>query len=485
MIKDLTELNDFVVGFCDYVVRHACENTTSGNYFINIEDALKQVPAGYDDFLEYKDLILGELSAREEILDLEYDEENLEFDVNCALDYCPHYEWCEGDEAIFGSYEEFERRIIKPIGQDLSHLGNPETYFTVRDGFGDDVKDASYPSFEAALKVLRNYCAEKGEASDGAMLGIVCKADEKTHKCVLVQNVVNKYNENVLKPMYNNISWEALSVPEIELAALKGKQLDFPFDEVTQGRIDSLEKRLGIYDRDVDTAGDLYVGKWRVHVVAPGAHYGLNNSLTHDDNRSLVEFWDMSVTKDKFPDGQFVSRYYIETLLEDKWGPGPQDLMRGGLCLDGLNADVWSVTGNEMKTVFEWLKNRELLPGEHYSEYHMDVDVHVLYEYVAKDLLSEKLNGIALVRDVKDLECFGTCKDGKGFGLSVSFNAQANKDAVQKAFAQAFDTYNYELSCEEKVVEVQKKPLDKVIKECAAQVKEEPSTQDKNKNLER
>ena len=38
----------------------------------------------------------------------------------CGLDYCPYYEWCEGDEALFGSYDEWLERPVKPVSQALS-----------------------------------------------------------------------------------------------------------------------------------------------------------------------------------------------------------------------------------------------------------------------------------------------------------------------------------------------------------------------------
>lgn len=576
MIANLKELNNKINIFTDYIVKIACESTTSGNYFVSVKDACKVAGMGYDDFLEYQDLIFGELGAREEVLEFDYNDPEPEFDINCALDYCPNYEWCEGDEVIFGSYQAFENRVVKPVYQAfdvedvqplvvgtityhdsgeiveytdkekfvsayasaLDSMGpmgctakvsseddfelryqisklqynefgeeiepfeqwkasiqeltsgsieqaNSESraYFTVRDGFGDDVREAQYPSFEAALKVLRKYCVEHGEGADGAMLGIVCKTEDKTHKCVLVQNVINRYNESVLKPMYNNISWEVLDVPEIELAALKGKQLQYPFDESTQLRIDSLEKRLGIYDRDVDTSGDLYVGKWRVHIVAPGAHYGANNCLTHDGDRSMVEFWDMSVKKGDFPNGQFVSRYYVETLLEDKWGAGPEVLMQHGLCLDGDNADVWSVSGAEMTKVYDWFKNRKLLSGESYLVCHGNVEVNVSMVMDVEAHVRKKLNALPLVREIKDVENFGSTTEEK-YVFTCCFTTQANKEAVEKAMMNAFGKGACEMVYENLTVSSPKIALDKVIKDCSAQVKRGPDGQGKNKELE-
>lgn len=652
MITNLSELNAKVNVLVDYIVKEACESTTSGNYFVSVDKALEQAEIGFEDFLNYRDLIMREIEARQEVLDLDYNEKDEEFDVNCALDYCPNYEWCDGDEAIFEcSYEEWLERPIKPVYQAVGDKSNqqvivgsityhdsgeiveytdkdrflaayasaldsmgpmgcsakvcanddlelkyrvykiitnefgeeaepfeqwkasiqdlavdsmgpdnelnpdelkkleyvdkmcaedteyqrlsktyeaalqsdnydaqdyyyaemgrirdvyaadyaaenttPDVYFTVRDGFGDDVGDKCIPTFDEALKKLKVYCAGRGDDAEGAMLGIVCKTEEKTHKCVLVQHVINKYNESVLKPMYDNISWDTLAVPQIELAALKAKQIQFPFDESTQKRIDSLEKMLGVFERDVDVSRDLYVGKWRVHVVAPGAHYGLNNCLIHDDSRSLIEFWDMSVKKGDFPDGQFVSRYYVETLLEDKWGAGPDELMQHGLCLDGDNADVWSISGAEMTKVYEWLRSRPYEPGEHYLECRGDVDAPVwkMERHFSTDAYVPKMAGELLLAEVftalpfvKDLtvEPIGPYRDGYGF--SVSFVCQANKETVQKSLKQSLEGYGNRFNTEEKVVETPKESLDKVIKDCAAQVKEKPGSRGKNKELEK
>ena len=38
-----------------------------------------------------------------------------QFDIDYALAYCPNYEWHEGDERVFGSYEQFEARQIEPL----------------------------------------------------------------------------------------------------------------------------------------------------------------------------------------------------------------------------------------------------------------------------------------------------------------------------------------------------------------------------------
>ncbi len=66
---------------------------------------------------------------------------------------------------------------------------------------------------------------------------------------------------------------------------------------------------------------DRRIGKWRVHFVDLGDAYGKDDSLicTRENlgryELPLVEFYDMSQDAKRFPQGQFVSRYYMETSL--------------------------------------------------------------------------------------------------------------------------------------------------------------------------
>lgn len=86
------------------------------------------------------------------------------------------------------------------------------------------------------------------------------------------------------------------------------------------------------------------VSKFNVRVVNKGDKYGRDFCLTHDESKPLVEFYDSRYPHTEF--GQFVSRYYAETLLS-----GEDD----GLCLDG-GVPAWTVSKEDMDTVREWLK---------------------------------------------------------------------------------------------------------------------------------
>jgi hypothetical protein len=81
-----------------------------------------------------------------------------------------------------------------------------------------------------------------------------------------------------------------------------------------------------------------------VRILRNGDRYGRDDVLTWDDLRPGVEFYDARY--DHTPLGQFVSRYYVETILE---GAGPS-----GLDLMGYEAS-WKIDGQSMQIVRSWL----------------------------------------------------------------------------------------------------------------------------------
>ena len=113
-----------------------------------------------------------------------------------------------------------------------------------------------------------------------------------------------------------------------------------------------------------DTATpDLITGKWRVHLVMPGGHYGRGDALTYEQNDAdkygsglpLVEFYDISQNAVNFPGGQFVSRYYMNTLLgTDSLNLSVPLRDMQAFSLDG-GIPSWTVSGNDLKRVSNWL----------------------------------------------------------------------------------------------------------------------------------
>jgi hypothetical protein len=98
---------------------------------------------------------------------------------------------------------------------------------------------------------------------------------------------------------------------------------------------------------------------WRIHVVRHGERYGHKDALVNERRASpLIEFWDLSITKPPFgKDGQFVSRYYFETLMTDR-----KRLERSGLDLEGREP-AWKVDGPFMVALYLWLEAVDAVEG--------------------------------------------------------------------------------------------------------------------------
>lgn len=117
-----------------------------------------------------------------------------------------------------------------------------------------------------------------------------------------------------------------------------------------------------------------------VRMLPVGARYGRTGSLTVGDD-TLVEFYDVTHADDGAGEGdgfgklgQFVSRYYAATLLGlDEYSntkPGE------GLCLDGGNAEVWSIDGATMDTIRAWIASRFTILSIDGSAWRWHIDYH-------------------------------------------------------------------------------------------------------------
>lgn len=93
---------------------------------------------------------------------------------------------------------------------------------------------------------------------------------------------------------------------------------------------------------------------FNLKVIEKGDEYGLNNSLTHDEADPLVSFYDATHAgqREESPFGQFISRYYVRTLLKRHGGATVE-----GLCLEG-SVPEWSIDDATMVTVIDWLRNQ-------------------------------------------------------------------------------------------------------------------------------
>jgi hypothetical protein len=85
---------------------------------------------------------------------------------------------------------------------------------------------------------------------------------------------------------------------------------------------------------------------FNLRIVNTGDKYGVNDCLTNTRD-PMIEFYDSRFTNGADGDrGQFVTRYYIETLTSRK---------PNGLCLDG-GVPAWTVSADGMKQVIEFIQ---------------------------------------------------------------------------------------------------------------------------------
>jgi len=89
---------------------------------------------------------------------------------------------------------------------------------------------------------------------------------------------------------------------------------------------------------------------WVVRLIYQGQRYGRADSLVHDKPEPLVEFFD---TRYEHTDlGQFVSRYYLKTLLKSEFHGRP--IQGSGLTLD-TGSDDWVIHESCYKRILQWL----------------------------------------------------------------------------------------------------------------------------------
>lgn len=96
------------------------------------------------------------------------------------------------------------------------------------------------------------------------------------------------------------------------------------------------------------------IGRYHVRLVFHGDKYGLNDCITHE-GAPMLEFYDATQDSAQFGErGQFVSRYNVATLNDDRAA-----LIERGLDLHGGVA-VWKVTAAHMRDAFAWMDGQLL-----------------------------------------------------------------------------------------------------------------------------
>lgn len=91
------------------------------------------------------------------------------------------------------------------------------------------------------------------------------------------------------------------------------------------------------------------IGRYNVRLVFHGDKFGLNDCITHE-GAPMLEFYDATQDPAKFGErGQFVSRYNVATLIDDR-----DRLTTYGLDLHGGVA-VWKMAAPQVGETFAWM----------------------------------------------------------------------------------------------------------------------------------
>lgn len=90
-----------------------------------------------------------------------------------------------------------------------------------------------------------------------------------------------------------------------------------------------------------------------VRIVRKGDRFGLDGCLKHEGDEPMIEFYDARFDHNPWLPfvGQFVSRYYLTTLITH----------RGGLILDG-GVPAWSIDQRDFESAMQWVSDEEMKP---------------------------------------------------------------------------------------------------------------------------
>lgn len=300
MIETLSELSEVITQVVNRVVDVSTKQTSTGNWIMEYPDVMDLISE--QDYYQYFELIAEELRARDEVLDLDSNDHQL--DAIYGLSYCSNYEWCDGDERVFGcDRAQWERTFQpKPVSQPLS----------------------------------MSRMAELGEKAIAYVL---------KHPALSLNNLTQ------------SIGITPSELEQLIRHAPLERQVDTP---IMAEASDAQKDRASPCNTVTDTCRDLLVGKWRVRYVPYGGYYGQNNTLINQ-GKPLLAFYDTSVSSEKFgPEGQYISAYYADTLLgKDGWSTGAYPY---GLQLDA-SIPAWTVSFSEMQEITRFLLRMSRQPS--------------------------------------------------------------------------------------------------------------------------
>lgn len=131
--------------------------------------------------------------------------------------------------------------------------------------------------------------------------------------------------------------------------------------------------------------------RFLVRIVKPGEAFGATGSLV-DLDHTLVEFYDTRYPHTEF--GQFISRYRVETLL--------QETRTGGLVL-ATGIPAWTVDSAAMDLVRLWLRH-EAEPVNMDRSYSTGIPVAVTVTEFGNVILDFDLSEIEDIADDVDLD---------------------------------------------------------------------------------
>ena len=101
---------------------------------------------------------------------------------------------------------------------------------------------------------------------------------------------------------------------------------------------------------------------WSIRIVEEGDKYGRDDCLTYEKEEPVIEFYDGDNEFDKHTDGtmlgQFVSRYYISTIMD---GTG------GGLNLMGYEPK-WTINSLAMDSIRDYIQKYANTEGWSWEE---------------------------------------------------------------------------------------------------------------------